>query len=165
MMGLHTLEDLYLRHLEDLYNSEQQITELMPEIAKKATLSELKNLFDTHTRQTEKQIKRLEKVFINLQKKPFDRKCIGIEGLLQECKDIMSEDMDSIVRDSALIATAQRVGDYEISAYGAAIEYARLLKDYEAADLFAITLDEERKTNQILTNIALGGVNEAALQK
>ncbi|HLP80428.1 MAG TPA: DUF892 family protein [Nitrosomonas sp.] len=164
-MSLQTLEDLYVRHLEDLYSAEQQIREALPRIAGKATLPELKKVFDAHTKQTEKQIERLKKIFASLQKSPLAKRCVGMEGLLQECDEVIKEEMNPIVRDSALIATVQRVKDYEISAYGTAIAYARLLKDNEAANLFALTLDEENQTDEILANIAQGGVNEAALLK
>jgi ferritin-like metal-binding protein YciE len=162
-MGLHTLEDLYARHLEDLYNAEQQIREALPRIAQKATLPELKNVFDAHIKQTERQIERLEKIFTKLQKSHLNRKCIGVKGLLRECKEVMTEEMDPIVRDAALIATTKRVKDYEISAYRAAIAYARLLKDNESANLFTATLEEEKQMDEILGNIALEGVNKAAL--
>jgi ferritin-like metal-binding protein YciE len=164
-MGLNTLEDLFVRHLEDLYNAEQRVMEALPRIAKKATLPELKDVFDVHTVETEKHIERLEKIFAKLERSPLSRNCVGMEGLLRECEQAMCDPMDPIVRDSALIATVKRVKDYEISAYKAAIAYARLLKDNEAANLFALTLDEESQTDQILANIALGGVNEAALRR
>jgi ferritin-like metal-binding protein YciE len=156
------LEDLYVKHLEDLYNAEHQLREALPEIAKKATLPELRKVFDNHAQQIERHIERLERVFKKLHKSPIDGKCVGMGGLLQECEEVMSAEMDPIVRDSALIATAQRVEDYEISGYAAAIAYARLLKDHEAANLFKLTLDEESRVDKILANIALGGVNEAA---
>lgn len=164
-MGLQTLEDMYVKHLEDLYDAEHQISRMLPRIAEKATLPELKAVFTDHLQRTQRQIDRVEKVFQKMQKSPLERKCLGMEGILQECEETMREEMDPIVRDSALIACVQRVEDYQISSYGAAIGYARLLKDNDAANLFALALAEESQTDEILANIALGGVNEAALTR
>jgi ferritin-like metal-binding protein YciE len=162
-MALHSLEDLYVELLKDIYNAEHQITKALPQMSKKAASPELKTAFDSHLQQTQNQIERLERVFQRIQKSPRGKKCAGMEGLLQEGEEVLKEDMEPIVRDSALIAAAQKVEHYEVSAYGTAIAWARLLGDDEAVNLFKQTLNEESEADEKLTKIAEGGVNEAAL--
>ena len=160
-MAINTLEDLYVDHLKDLYNAEQQITKALPHMSKKAISPELKNAFDSHLQQTEGHIQRLETVFERLQKPIRGKKCKGMEGLLEEGDEAL--DLEDNVRDSAIIAAAQKVEHYEISAYGTAIAYARLLGDMEAVNLFNQTMQEEAQADEKLTTIAENGVNEAAL--
>lgn len=164
-MALHTLEDLYVDHLKDLYNAEHQITKALPRMSKKVATSELRDAFDNHLQQTETQIERLEKVFQRLEKSPRGKKCVGMEGLIQEGQEVLSEDMEPILRDSAIIAAAQKVEHYEISAYGTAIAFARLLGDEEAIRLFKLSLDEESHADELLSKIAESHVNRSALQQ
>jgi ferritin-like metal-binding protein YciE len=162
-MALNTLEDLYVDHLKDLYNAEQQMIKALPKLANKSTSPKLKDAFESHLRQTEAQVGRLETVFQNMQKDPRGKKCMGMEGLIQEGEEALTEEMDPIVRDSAIIGASQKAEHYEISAYGTAIAYARLLGDDEAINLFKQSLNEEAQADEMLTKIAVGGVNEAAV--
>jgi ferritin-like metal-binding protein YciE len=164
-MALHTLEDLFVDHLKDLYNAEHQITKALPRMAKKVATNELRDALENHLQQTETQIERLEKVFQMLEKSPRGKKCMGMEGLIQEGQEVLNEDMEPVLRDSAIIAAAQKVEHYEISAYGTAIAFARLLGHEEAVKLFKETLDEESQADELLNKIAEGSVNRSAMQQ
>jgi ferritin-like metal-binding protein YciE len=164
-MALHTLEDLFVDHLKDIYNAEHQITKALPRMAKKVATNELREALENHLQQTETQIERLEKVFQRFEKSPRGKKCLGMEGLIQEGQEVLNEDMEPVLRDSAIIAAAQKVEHYEISAYGTAIAFARLLGDEEAVRLFKQTMDEESQADELLSKIAEGGVNRSAMQQ
>lgn len=163
-MALHTLEDLYVDHLKELYNAEHQITKALPRMVKKVASPELRNALESHLEQTETQIERLERVFQKMEKSPRGKKCVGMEGLLEEGQEILSEDMEPMLRDSAIIGAAQKVEHYEISAYGTLIAYARLLGDEEAVRLFKESLNEESQADELLTKVAESGINQSALQ-
>lgn len=153
-MGIHTLEELYIKHLEDLYNAENQLKNALPRIAKEAASPELKYVLDDRLELVEGQIERLEKIFRKLHKKPLARKCIGMESLLQECQGVMNEDMSTIIRDWALIGAAQRLEHYEVAAYRTVRSYARLLGDDEAVYLFTRTIEEKYQVEDELSQIA-----------
>ena len=131
-MEANTLRDLFVDHLRDIYSAENQITKALPRMAKKATAEELKQAFEGHLQQTENQIARLEQIFSTMEKSPRGKKCAGMEGLIEEGKEIMAEKMDRDVMDAALIAAAQKVEHYEIAAYGTVRAYAELLGEDEA---------------------------------
>jgi ferritin-like metal-binding protein YciE len=162
-MEMTTLQDLLLDELKDLYSAENQLIKAMPKMAKKATSRELKKAFETHFKETQGQAKRLEQVFKALGEKAKSKKCHAMEGLIEEAKEMMGEDMDDDVMDAALIAAAQKVEHYEIASYGTVRTYADLLGNKEAARLLQQTLDEEGKTDKLLTQIAESSINlEAA---
>lgn len=161
-MGLHTLEDLYLKHLQELYNAELQVVKALPHILKKVASLELKNAFAQHLHQTEIHIEKLEKAFQKMKLNASEKNCAGMEGLLQEWDEILNEEMDPLIRDSALTATALKIKDYEVSAYEAAVSYARLLRDNEEASFFAQILNEKRQADEDLTNIAMQRICEVA---
>jgi ferritin-like metal-binding protein YciE len=155
-MKLDNLEELLIEELKDLYDAEQQIAKALPKMAKKASSKELSKAFESHLRETEEQIARLERVFEALGQKPRRKKCKGVEGLLEEGKEIMKEKADPAVKDAALIAAAQRVEHYEMAGYGCVRTWARLLGHDQAARLLQQTLDEEKATDEKLTRIAEG---------
>jgi len=162
-MEANTLKELYVDHLRDIYSAENQITKALPKMAKKAGSEELKQAFEEHLRQTENQISRLEQIFGSLEKNPRGKKCIGMEGLIDEGKEIMSEKMKAEVMDAALIAAAQKVEHYEIAAYGTVRAYAELLGEQQAVDLLEQTLEEESAADEKLTGIAASTINVKAL--
>jgi len=162
-MEANTLKELYVDHLRDIYSAENQITKALPKMAKKAGSEELKQAFEEHLRQTEHQISRLEQIFGSLEKSPRGKKCVGMEGLIDEGKEIMSEKMEAEVMDAALIAAAQKVEHYEIAAYGTVRAYAELLGEQQAVDLLRQTLDEESAADEKLTGIAESTINVKAL--
>ncbi|CAG0927941.1 Protein YciF [Thermoflexales bacterium] len=162
-MEMNSLKELYVEHLRDLYSAENQITKALPRMAKKANSEELKRAFKEHLEQTENQIARLEQIFTTIEKSPRGKKCVGMEGLIEEGKEVLSEKMEAEVRDAALIAAAQKVEHYEIAAYGTVRAYAELLGEEEAVQLLTETLEEEAATDEKLTGIAESTINVQAL--
>jgi ferritin-like metal-binding protein YciE len=163
-MEIDTLRKLYVEELKDLYSAEKQILQALPRMAKKATNPQLKAGFEEHARQTEEQVKRLDRIFEGLGKSPRGKKCKGMEGLIEEGKEIMQEDMDEDTRDAGLIAAAQKVEHYEMAGYGTVRTYAQLLGETEAAKLLQTTLDEEGMTDKKLTQLA-EAINVEAMEE
>ncbi len=154
-MKLETLHQLFIDELQDLYSAEQQITEALPKMAEKASSPELRTAFDTHLRQTQNQLRRLDRIFDQIPDIDRDDKtCKGIKGIIDENEKLIKDAKDSDVRDAGMIAGAQRVEHYEISAYGTARTYAQLLGRQEWARLLQETLDEEKETDRLLNGIA-----------
>lgn len=158
----HSLEDLFVFELKDLYDAEIRITEALPKMAEKAHNPGLKRAFQNHLRQTEKHVERLNSIFEHRGLEADREKCDAMVGLLKEGSTVLSADGDPDVIDAALIAAAQRVEHYEIAGYGTARAFARQLGDEYSAELFEQTLDEEKQTDQQLTEIAEGSVNPAS---
>lgn len=163
-MEIDSLRKLYVEELKDLYSAEKQILQALPRMAKKAKNPQLKAGFEEHVRVTEEQVKRLDQIFEGLGKSPRGKKCKGMEGLLEEGKEVMQEDMDDETRDAALIAAAQRVEHYEMAGYGTVRTYANLLGEKEAAKLLQQTLDEEGLTDKKLTQLA-ESINVEAMEE
>jgi ferritin-like metal-binding protein YciE len=162
---LTNLEDLYIDLLKDLYSAETQLEKALPKMSKAAQSSNLRRGFDEHLRQTQGQVKRLEKIFSELGRGPRGKKCVGMEGLIKEGDEVMKENMDADVMDAALIAAAQKVEHYEIASYGTARTYAHALGYQGAANLLQQTLNEESATNEKLTKLAEQGINQEAMQE
>ena len=163
-MEMETLQDLFVEELKDLYSAEAQLLKAMPKMVKKAQHPELKQAFETHMRETEGQVKRLDRIFDQLGEKAKGKKCLAMEGLIKEAKEHMSEDMDEDVMDAALIGMAQKIEHYEIAGYGTARTYAKLLGNREVQRLLQETLDEEGKTDKLLTKLAESSINVEAAQ-
>jgi ferritin-like metal-binding protein YciE len=161
-MPMNNMQDLYLHELKDIHNAEKQILQALPKMAKAASHQELRQAFEEHERVTEEQVRRLETIFDDLGQKPSGKKCKGMEGLIEEGEEILSEDADPDVRDAALIAAAQRVEHYEIAAYGTARTYARHLGFDKHVELLQQTLDEEGQTDERLTKLAESRINTDA---
>lgn len=161
-MKLDNLKDLYIDSLRDLYNAETQIEKALPKMENAATLPALKEAYHNHLEQTKLQANRLQQIFDELDERPTGKKCKGMEGIIAEGQEILSENADPAVRDAGLIAAAQKVEHYEISGYGTARTYADKLGYKQAARLLQQTLDEEKQTDERLTALAESGVNAAA---
>ena len=161
-MELEHLMDLYVDELKDVYNAEKQLLRALPKMARKATHPELRQAFENHTVVTEEQVKRLETIFDDMQLPHRGKKCLGMEGLLEEGQEMMAEDADPDVLDAAMISAAQRVEHYEIAVYGTLRTYARQLGLQKHAKLLQQTLDEEGETDKLLTRIAESRVNRDA---
>lgn len=158
-----TLKELYIEELRDLYNAEQQLTKALPKMAKASSNEELRSGFEEHLEQTKGHVQRLEQIFKQLGEKPEGKKCKGMEGLIEEGSEMIEEDdLEDEARDAGLISAAQRVEHYEIAGYGCVRTYATLLGEQEAADLLQETLDEEKETEEKLTELAEGINLEAA---
>ena len=158
-MELDTLKQLYVEGLKDLYSAENQILKAMPRMIKAASHKELKKAFTTHERQTREHVKRLERVCRELGASPKGKKCSGMEGLLEEGKELISEKPAPDVLDAGLISAAQHVEHYEMAGYGTDRTYARQLGYETQAELLQRTLDEEGETDHLLTALAISSIN------
>jgi ferritin-like metal-binding protein YciE len=161
-MKLNTLADLLHHELKDLYSAENQLVKALPKMAKAATNSKLKAAFQSHLEQTKGQVERLDEIAKLLEKSLTGHKCKAMEGLVEEGADLIAEDADENVRDAGLIGAAQRVEHYEIAGYGTARTLAEQLGHDEIAELLEETLDEEKETNESLTELATTAVNADA---
>jgi len=162
-MEIDSLQKLYVDELKDLYSAEKQLLQALPRMAKKSTNPQLRQSFEEHLEVTRMQVERLDKIFERLERSPRGKKCKGMEGLIEEGKEMMEEDMEPEVRDAALISAAQRIEHYEIAGYGTVRTYARLLGEEEDARLLQKTLDEEGETDKKLTMLAESSINVEAL--
>jgi ferritin-like metal-binding protein YciE len=155
-MEMQSLRDLMIDELKDLYSAENQILKALPKMIKKATSPDLKQGFEKHLKETEGQVGRLDKIFQELNESPRGKKCKGMEGVIADGKELMEEDAEPEVLDAGLIGAAQHVEHYEIAGYGCARTYAELLGLNNVARLLQQTLDEEKATDQKLTELAKG---------
>lgn len=161
-MSLGNLQDLYLNELKDLYNAEHQILKALPKMAKAATAPQLKDAFNHHLEETQKQVERLDQIFQDLGKSARGKKCVGMEGLIEEGNELLKQAGEPSVKDAGLISAAQRVEHYEMAAYGTVRTYAQILGYDEQARALQETLDEEGEEDHKLTEIAEGSVNTKA---
>ena len=161
-MSLDSLHSLFVEELRDMYNGETQLLQALPRMAKAAGSSDLRQAFTMHLKETEGHVQRLERIFKDLGEHPKGKRCKGMEGLVEEGKDIMEKKGEAPVIDAALIAGAQRVEHYEIAAYGCLRTYARLLGNDNAAKLLDQTLAEEEAADKKLTEIGESSVNNQA---
>jgi ferritin-like metal-binding protein YciE len=153
-MDMENLRDLFVDELKDLYSAEHQLLKALPKMAKAATSPGLKKAFESHLKETEGQVDRLEQVFAGLDISPKGKKCKAMEGLVEEGAELMKEDAEPDVMDAGLIAAAQRVEHYEMAGYGCVRTYAQLLGETKAASLLQKTLDEEGSADKKLTELA-----------
>ena len=161
-MELDTLKDLYVEELKDLYSAEKQLIKALPKMAKAANDPQLKEAFRTHLQQTRTHAERLEQICRDLGVSPRGKKCVGMEGLIEEGSELIGEDPDPDVLDAGLINKAQHVEHYEMAGYGTVRTYARQLGFDSQADLLQQTLDEEGTTDHLLTQLAESGINVEA---
>lgn len=161
-MKFTTLNDLLAEHLRDLYHMENQLVKALPKMAKAASSSELKNSFEEHLEQTKHQAERLERIFEKLDLRGRGTRCEGMEGIIEEGKNFLSEDAEPDVRDAGLIAVAQRVEHYEMAGYGCARSWAEQLGLHDVAELLGQSLDEEKVTDEKLTRLAEEAINQEA---
>ena len=161
-MSLKSMEDLFIHGLKDIYYAEKKLVQNLPKMAKKAESSELAQAIQQHHKETEKQVLRLEKVFKFFDMAPKGKKCHGIEGLLEEAKEVMDEAEDPHTRDAGMLAAAQSVEHYEIARYGTLIAWAEELGRKDAASLLEETLAEEKNADKLLSRLAEGKLNREA---
>jgi ferritin-like metal-binding protein YciE len=168
-MGIFTspefrsLEELFEHELRDLYDAEHRLTDALPDMIEKATNPSLKLTLETHLRETETHVERLESIFDQLGIDAFREKCDAMAGLIKEGKNVLDAEGDSSVLDAALIAAAQRAEHYEIAAYGTLRSFARQLGNEYAVELLEQTLEEEKSVDHRMTEIAEGAVNPASV--
>jgi ferritin-like metal-binding protein YciE len=153
-MQQNRLKHLYIEELKDIYSAENQMVKALPKMAKAATAPDLRAGFEEHLAQTKEHVSRLEQIFKGLGDNPTGKKCKGMEGLIAEGAEMIEEDPFPEELDAGLISAAQRVEHYEIAAYGCVAAYAKLLGEDEAVALLKKTLDEEKKTDEKLTELS-----------
>ena len=153
-MELDTLEALYVDELKDLWSAEKQILKALPRMVRAAGHKDLKRAFTQHERQTRQHVARLERIFKQLDVSPRGKKCVGMEGLLEEGSELIKEKPEPDVLDAGLISAAQHVEHYEMAGYGTVRTWARVLGRDDQADILQQTLDEEGETDKLLTSLA-----------
>ena len=157
-----TLTDLFHDQLQDAYDAETQLTKALPKMAKAANSSELRSGFEQHFKETQNQVTRLEKVCQQVGCKTGSNTCEAMKGLVAEGEEIMGLGLDKDAQDAGLIAAAQKVEHYEIALYGTLCAFAKQLGHTEAASILHETLEEEKRTDQKLTQLAERSVNAKA---
>jgi ferritin-like metal-binding protein YciE len=150
----NALKELYIDELRDLYNAENQLTKALPKMAKAAMSDELRAAFEEHLEQTKGHVERLGQIFKEFGEKPTGKTCKGMQGLVEEGAEIKEGELEDEALDAGLISAAQRVEHYEIAGYGCVRTYANLLGEDNATELLEQTLNEEKETDQKLTELA-----------
>jgi ferritin-like metal-binding protein YciE len=161
-MALESMQDLLIHQLKDIYSAEQQLLKALPKMQEKASSEELATAFANHLTETENQVERLDRVFELLGEQAGGVKCKGMEGLIEEAEETLDEDGNEAVIDAGIIAAAQRVEHYEISAYGSAKAFAALLGLSDVVELLNESQEEETAADKKLSLIATTDVNARA---
>jgi len=151
--NIDSLRELYINQLRSLLSTEQQITEALPKMIEKATDVELKQAFQTHLRETQTHVSRLEQI-LSERGKVDAIKCKSTAALISGAEDLIKDAKDDSVRDAVLIASAQRIEHFEIASYGTVRNWARILGENRHAQLLDQTVKEEGNADHILTSIA-----------
>ena len=159
---IKTLDDLFVHTLQDIYYAENQIAKSLPKMIGKATDPRLKQGFETHLKETQNQIKRLEQVFQMHGQPVKGVTCAAMDGILEEATETMSDVDDKDVLDAAMLSSAQAVEHYEITRYGTLVAFAKQLGREDCASVLQQNLDEEKATDKKLTGIAEAKVNQKA---
>jgi ferritin-like metal-binding protein YciE len=159
MAEMDSLRELYVEELKDLWSAENQILKGLPRMIKAASHPQLKRAFTKHEAQTRQQVKRLERICKDLGESPRGKKCVGMEGLIQEAKELLSDKPEPNVLDAGLISAAQHVEHYEMAGYGTVRTWAKLLGFEDHVALLQQTLDEATGTDQLLTDSAESQIN------
>jgi len=162
-MSVKTMEDLFVATLKDIYYAEKQILKALPAMVKKANGDDLRKALETHRKETEGQVDRLDKVFKLIDVPARGKKCEAIEGIIDEAKEHMEEIENDDVLDAGMISSAQAVEHYEICRYGTLIEWAKDLGHDDAVALLQQNLDEEKNADSLLSRIAKTSSNARAM--
>ena len=149
-----TLEGIFEELLKDIYWAEKNLVKALPKMAKASYSEDLKEAFDLHLEETQRQLERIENCFNILEKKPVAKKCEAMEGLIKEAQEVIDSHEEGHARDAAIIAAAQKVEHYEISAYGTLRTMATVLGKVQCAELLEETKDEEAEADVKLTELA-----------
>jgi ferritin-like metal-binding protein YciE len=161
-MASKTLKDLFVDQLQDAYNAETQLTKALPKMAKAAKSDSLRAGFEQHLKETQNQIGRLERVFEQVGAKTGSNTCEAMEGLIEEGEEILGLGFDKDTQDAGLIVAAQKVEHYEIALYGSLCTFAKQLGHTDALNLLHETLEEEKRTDEKLTELAKQSINAKA---
>lgn len=163
-MKISTFHNLFVHKIQAIFDAERQILEAMPTLIELASSQDLKNGMKQHLIETEQQYNKLEKLCLSLDIDPESLSNLAIEGMIDETMELLQDNEPSPIIDAAIIAAAQAVEHYEISAYGTAAEWAENLGLTEAKQTLAEILIEEKKTDQLLSDLAVKGINKQAVQ-
>ena len=161
-MSVGTAEELFVDELKDIYSAEKQAVKAYPRLTKAVQSDELKQAMQEHLEQTKGQIERLDRIFEILEKRSSGKTCEGMKGLIEEAQTQLEEIEKGPVLDAAIIGALQRVEHYEIAAYGTVATLAEAMGQEEVKELLGETLDEEKETDERLTQVAQT-VNSEAL--
>lgn len=161
---MNTMQELMEHMIQDLYSAENQILEALPQLMQQVQNDQLRQALQTHLQETEQQVERLKQIAQQIGIDPEGETCMAMQGLVEEAQDLLSQLEDGPVADAAIIGAAQKVEHYEIAAYGTARTLAQQAGQDQIADLLQQTLDEEKQTDEKLTSIATGRVNQEAVQ-
>src|SRR6476660_919960 len=160
------LKEFFVDELKDIYWYEKHIVTTLPKMQKAATSEELKNAFESHLEQSKTHVNRLEEAFELLGEKAQAKKCDAMAGIIEEGKGIIEEtDKGTATRDVGLILAAQKVEHYEIATYGGLAQLATTLGLEDVSRLLQQTLEEEKETDELLTQIAESSINYEALEE
>ena len=161
-MAVKSMNDLFLHTLKDIYYAEKLILRSMPKMMKEAMTPEFKQALEKHKEETEGQIERLEQVFELCDSTARGVRCEAMDGIIAEAKDVMEEVEDGLVRDAGMLAAAQTIEHYEISRYGTLIAWAKQMGMKDAQMLLQQSLEEEKRTDQLLTKLPEQSLNRQA---
>jgi ferritin-like metal-binding protein YciE len=161
-MKITNLEQLIEDELKDIYSAENQLLEALPKMAEASESTDLRASFEKHLEQTEAHVQRIEEICRDLRIEPSGKSCPGMGGLIKEGEEVIAGDMESEPKQAALIGAAQRVEHYEIAAYGTARAHARQLGYIKVFEVLTQTLNEEKDTDQKLTQLAENRANVKA---
>jgi ferritin-like metal-binding protein YciE len=161
-MKMNNLHELYVEELKDLHDAEKQLVKALPKMAKAAKHPELKQAFENHLEETRRHVERLETILGELDELGRGKKCKGMEGLIEEGKELIEEEPEEDVLDAGLISKAQHVEHYEMAGYGTVRTYAQLMGHTRHAELLQTTLDEEGAADKLLTALAESSINAEA---
>ena len=159
---MKSLDELFMHFLQDIYYAERQLLKALPKMAKNTQEPALKEAFLAHREETAHQIERLEQVFEHLGKRAKAVPCEAIKGLIEEAEEVIADSDLGAVRDAGLAACGQAVEHYEMARYGALIAWARAAGHDEVIALLQQTLDEEKKADKLLNDIAVKQLNKKA---
>jgi len=164
-MELETLRDLYIDELKDLYSAEKQLVKALPKMVRAASNPELKRAFSDHLDQTQGHVERLETIFADLDITGRGKKCVGMEGVIEEASEIIQDKPKPHVLDAGLISRGQHVEHYEMAGYGTVRTYAEQLGEAKHVRLLEQTLQEEKDADELLSELALSTINLQANTK
>lgn len=153
-MPIKTVDDLFIHELSDMYSAEKQMTRSLPKMARASADPQLAAAFERHLEETQGQVERIDRIVELTGIKLKRLKCVAMEGLIEEAKDVIEEVEKGPVLDAALIGAAQKAEHYEIASYSTLIVLATKLGFTEAQKLLTESLDEEKATDEKLGSLA-----------
>lgn len=158
------MDELLLSFMQDIYYAERQILKALPKMAKAAENEQLKEALMQHREETQGQIERLQKAFEAVGKRARAQTCEAINGIIEEGEEVIEEFEAGSVRDAGIVANAQAVEHYEMARYGTIIAWAQGAGRSEVVKLMQETLEEEKKADKLLNDLAVKEINKQALK-